>query len=351
MSEYPGQVNSSFAARGSAGTAGGLQFRDWETNERFYLETIEAYAPEVQIYQAKSIVPVEEGWDSLILDVAGCSPVGPDPGSEMIFRFPRFPKIRDAYRKEAALLTELGRLLPAPLPVFEHLHLDDPDPYRCFVAYRKLPGAPMRREDLFQADGMGARCTPLVDQLAGFLRTLHSIPLDVAYNVLGIPQPDPVAFHSAQVWRQRYLDLYTWVRQAVFPLLNRDQVARSRELWEPHLAAAENFYFQPVLIHADLGPEHILVDQMTGHLSGIIDWEDAQIGDAALDFAGLASLDTPAALDDLIELYFGKTGFQSGDPSLLKRSTWYRAIAPFYQVQYGLQVEASNHLKEGLQSI
>ena len=94
MSEYPDQLNSSFAARGSAGTAGGLQFRDWETNERFYLETIEAYAPEVQIYQAKSIVPVEEGWDSLILDVAGCSPVGPDPGSEMIFRFPRFPEIR-----------------------------------------------------------------------------------------------------------------------------------------------------------------------------------------------------------------------------------------------------------------
>jgi aminoglycoside phosphotransferase (APT) family kinase protein len=39
-----------------------------------------------------------------------------------------------------------------------------------------------------------------------------------------------------------------------------------------------------VIVHDDLGPPHILVDE-SGGLSGVIDWEDVSVGDPAGDFA------------------------------------------------------------------
>ncbi|WP_169736889.1 aminoglycoside phosphotransferase family protein [Pseudonocardia spinosispora] len=52
----------------------------------------------------------------------------------------------------------------------------------------------------------------------------------------------------------------------------------------------------PVLVHADLKGEHLLVDG-DGAISGVIDWTDAEIGDPATDIAGLAiSIGSPAAL-------------------------------------------------------
>ncbi|RJE23157.1 Phosphotransferase enzyme family [Aspergillus sclerotialis] len=43
----------------------------------------------------------------------------------------------------------------------------------------------------------------------------------------------------------------------------------------------------PSLIHNDLKGEHILIDESTGQITGILDWADAGIGDAAVDIAGL----------------------------------------------------------------
>ena len=44
----------------------------------------------------------------------------------------------------------------------------------------------------------------------------------------------------------------------------------------------------PILLHGDISMQHILVDEGDGHITGIIDWSDAMIGDACEDIAGLA---------------------------------------------------------------
>ena len=42
---------------------------------------------------------------------------------------------------------------------------------------------------------------------------------------------------------------------------------------------------EPTLIHGDLGAEHVFVEG--GHITGVIDWGDAAIGDPALDHGRL----------------------------------------------------------------
>jgi hypothetical protein len=194
----------------------------------FYLAAIQACAPQVQIFQAESIFMIEEGWDSWVLDVWGCTSLQVGSASDMIFRFPRFPEIWEAYLKEERLLAGLKGLLPVPVPDFELVHLHDPDPFRCFVAYRKLPGAPLRREDLLSS----GHPLVLINQLASFLTALHCIPLDA-----------------------------------------------------------------------------------------------------------------------VVAAYQAAPGFQPCDPGLQERAKWYRAIAPYYQIQYGLMAEKPHHLEEGLQQI
>jgi aminoglycoside 2''-phosphotransferase len=42
--------------------------------------------------------------------------------------------------------------------------------------------------------------------------------------------------------------------------------------------------YRPAILHADLSPEHVLVDPAAGAITGIIDWGDAVVGDPARDF-------------------------------------------------------------------
>lgn len=45
--------------------------------------------------------------------------------------------------------------------------------------------------------------------------------------------------------------------------------------------------YHPALIHNDVKGEHILIYPQSGRITGILDWADAGIGDAAADIAGL----------------------------------------------------------------
>ncbi|KAE8147655.1 hypothetical protein BDV25DRAFT_159826 [Aspergillus avenaceus] len=45
--------------------------------------------------------------------------------------------------------------------------------------------------------------------------------------------------------------------------------------------------YQPILVHNDIKGEHFLVNSQSGRITGILDWADIGIGNAALDIAGL----------------------------------------------------------------
>ena len=115
--------------------------------------------------------------------------------------------------------------------------------------------------------------------------------------------------------------------------------------WGRFLDDDENFRVAPAVIHSDLNCEHILLDGRSHRLAGVIDWEDAAVGDPALDFAGLLDCGQPF-VRSVLAAYGGH-----GDMGILARAGFYQAIGPCYQVLYGLDVGAQEHVIQGLNGL
>lgn len=84
-----------------------------------------------------------------------------------------------------------------------------------------------------------------------------------------------------------------------------------------------------VLVHADLGAEHIL--ESGGAITGVIDWSDAAIADPALDFARLHRDFGPDFLDRAVDAY---GGLPDGD-AVRERITFFARCAAVEDHAYG----------------
>ncbi|WP_067474575.1 phosphotransferase family protein [Actinomadura hibisca] len=121
-------------------------------------------------------------------------------------------------------------------------------------------------------------------QLAALLRALRSIPVADA-AALDVPAGQPIE------WER----LAACAEQARLRLLGTEAVAAT-PLRPPLQETAP-----PVLAHADLKGEHLMV-RSDGALAGVLDWADAELADPARDVAGLAiSVGAPAAAQIAIE--------------------------------------------------
>jgi aminoglycoside 2''-phosphotransferase len=65
-------------------------------------------------------------------------------------------------------------------------------------------------------------------------------------------------------------------------LLTRDEVQKIERVYEVFEADQRNQLLMPSVIHSDLKPAHVLVNDSSGHLSGVLDWGDACLGDQTL---------------------------------------------------------------------
>jgi aminoglycoside phosphotransferase (APT) family kinase protein len=236
-----------------------------------------------------SIREIDDGYD---FDVAVV-----DDG--WVFRFPRRPGVEEALELEVMLLPTLAPSLPVHVPQFEYVSRD---PF--FVGYRLIRGDPLVDED-----GEGVRA---------FLDALHALdPTD-----LPVEQLD---------WIDAYRDQCAEFDRVVLALLETDRRVQARRLFDDVETLVG---FEPVLLHADLGPEHLLVHD--GRLAGVIDWGDTRIGDPALDYAWL--LNGPFADWDV-------------DPELRRRARFYHRLAPWYEAHYGLFTNRPASVERGLAGI
>lgn len=80
--------------------------------------------------ELRDVRVVEDGWDSLVLDLDG----------EWIVRFPRRPEVEQWVEREIALLPELAVTLPVAVPRFDLIARNG---VVC-VGYRKPAGSPAR---------------------------------------------------------------------------------------------------------------------------------------------------------------------------------------------------------------
>lgn len=251
------------------------------------------------------LVQIGDGWDCEVHVV----------DRTWVIRVPRRPEVAARLRAEVALLAELGPALPVAVPRVEAAAPDGTG----WVAYGWIEGAPIR------PGGSAA-------DAAAFLSALHRFPVERAAE-FGVDRPD---------WEAQIGALLDDFERRVFPLLDREERALAARRFAAFRADPGSFSFRRALIHADLGPEHLLCGP-DGRLVGVIDWTDACIGDPALDFAWLLNGLGPGFARDLLAAYEGET-----DPGLTHRAAFYHLLGPWHEVAYGQDLDLTGSVERGL---
>lgn len=257
-----------------------------------------------------------EGWDSVVWEI----------NDDLLFRFPKRAEVAVRLRIEIALLPMLGPTLPAPVPRFAYVADGaDADAFPV-VGYPKLPGVP-----LVEMPAAAIAPERLAAQIGQFLTALHRFPADRA-AACGVPNASP------ESWRAQYAAMRVELRM-LFPRMTPPERARTESLFAAYLDNPAHFQFAPVLLHRDLGGDHLLLDPRTGDLAAVIDWGDVSIGDPAQDFCGLPAAWLPA----LLVGYGGAV-----DATFADRVAFYRSLGPYHTLVFGLRTGGAHFIGQGL---
>jgi aminoglycoside phosphotransferase (APT) family kinase protein len=139
-------------------------------------------------------------------------------------------------------------------------------------AYEKLPGRLMTNDDCL------AHEATLGDDIAGFLRSLHAWPSELAV-AFGVPSRE--AFWA--MLRKVRSDIDDTLRER----LSLHEYLRVQAWWDAFATDDALFAAPEALVHGDLWPDNMLVSEDGAHLLAVIDWGDSTVLDIAYDFAPL----------------------------------------------------------------
>ncbi|HEX2911845.1 MAG TPA: phosphotransferase [Chloroflexia bacterium] len=264
-----------------------------------------------------SLAYLSEGWDSVACLV----------NEEMVFRFPKRKVVESVLKVEIALLPELAPTLPLPVPHFDFVSKARGKnfPY-AFVGYPILPGEPLDEwpeENWWQP------------QLGPFLSALHAFPVSRARQ-LGVKEQVLYPLENkGQGWKAYLADFYALCRERINPLLSQEQQTGLQNYFVSYLNQPAFFEFEPKLIHADLGPEHVLADFKRLRLTGIIDFGDVSLGDPAFDVP-----------ESVRPFYQGEP-----DPTYPERRRFYSKLGPLVTILFGLDHQDALLVEYGLNTI
>jgi len=259
--------------------------------------------PDVEI---ESFAPLGHGWTVATYDVNGT----------WVVQFPRSEHAAERLRAQIQLLPELSRELSALVPVPERISLDPPA-----MLYAKLEGTAADQGP----DGIWP------ERLGRFLYDLHLVPPEF----VGMRAVPPA------VVRDRLREGLGRVQAQVLPLLSPDEAARGDALVSGFLDDDRLWSFATCLTHGDLQPEHVLVGA-GGDLVGVLDWEEAGVGDPASDFAWWLH-----ALPDQGERALAAYG-GAPDAAFRQRARALHALMPWHDVAHGLATEQERLVADGL---
>jgi len=232
------------------------------------------------------------------LDLAGFRLLGEggvfyvfETDSGLVWRFLKRPDFAGCLDLEIRLLPELHGVMSLPVPHFEHVSDRAISPR--FVGYRKIEGVAFER-----VRWAACRTDQPLQQLARFLTDLHRFPVERA-QVAGL------AVSTLDERRAQWQHRRDQIHQRVLPLLDERQQAWATRTLSDLLNDNALFDYTPTLCHGDLWAEHILFDPDRETLTGVIDWESAQIGDPACDWAALWLDHGKDAVERLLTYYQG----------------------------------------------
>jgi aminoglycoside phosphotransferase (APT) family kinase protein len=257
---------------------------------------------------------------------------------DTVFRFPRDPEFTQTLAVEAAVMRELAPTLPLPVAAID-VHEGGPNGLP-FTSHHLVSGVPIGDLGRPLAQGAGTA-------LGRFIRAMHAFPVERAVE-LGLPPLEAGGRRDAQ---RRFFE--GQVQARILPLLAGDAAAAVTAIFESVLGDAANFAGEPVLTHADIDERNVLADPVTGQLTGVIDWGDIRIGDAAGDFTSvlygaLGDAGLRTQLPSLLEAY-GMTAEEL--ESVRPRCRFYEFCWPFHDILYGLDSHNDAVVQRGVQSL
>ena len=201
----------------------------------------------------ESMVPLGSGLD--------CWAVGVGP--DVVLRIPQNDEAAAGVERDQALLPELAVVIPVAIPAPLFVARNPLGPGR-LGGYRLVRGA------VVDPDGWRERRL-LVDAnaaaIARIVEAISSFPAERA-RALGVTDGGG---------RQGYADDLERVRHDVGPLLPEPAARELADRWRRFTDDDANFDFAPVLLHADLSLDHLLV--VDGAITGVIDFGDVELGD------------------------------------------------------------------------
>lgn len=217
---------------------------------KIHLEFIRQKMPETPIREIQAIT---NGWDNDLYLVNG----------HLAFRFPKTEEVAKKVEKEMELLIQIKEQMELVLKVPEYTpHYGSNGELQC-VSYKFLQGTTFKGLKEEQTDE-NARL------LGTFLSQLHSVQ----------PKESFIAEKNRQYWESFYGEL----QEKVLPQLPKTDRKAVEEVFGAFLVGFKEEKSRTI-IHGDLTLSNIVSNQ--GKITGIIDFTDAHVGDAALDFAGL----------------------------------------------------------------
>jgi macrolide phosphotransferase len=210
-----------------------------------------------------------------------------EQGIAWVVRVPKRAEVVERAGRERQALSMLSTRLPVAVPQWQ---VFSPR----LIAYPRLGGDPAAVLDP-SAGGYRWRFDPgdpppeFLGTLAHALAVLHGID-HAAARAAGLPVERPPDFRDRWVRR---------IRTAQHVLSVPDTVWRR---WQQWLADESLWPQHAVLVHGDLHPPHILIDERR-RVTGLLDWTEAHVGDAATDFALLFATLGERPLAKLLEQY------------------------------------------------
>lgn len=211
-----------------------------------------------------------------------------EQGTRWVLRAPRRPDVLERAASERRALELVRPRLPVAVPEWRLFS-------ERLIAYPRLSGDPAAGVDL-DAGGyvwrFDEKAPPpaFLTTLAEALAALHAVEPGKA-RAAGLPVRTPAEVRAAFATRM----------ERARALLSVPDVVWRR--WQAWLADDDGLWPEhSVVIHGDLHPPHILVDD-AHRVVGLLDWTEAQVGDPATDFALLYATLGPDALDVLLEHY------------------------------------------------
>lgn len=110
-------------------------------------------------------------------------------------------------------------------------------------------------------------------------------------------------YQNTVKYKAMYQYEFEEIQRLVFPILNNKEKDTVTDIFKAYLEDKNNFNYTPVLLHNDLSNDHIIIDNQTDTLVGIIDFGDMDIGDPDYDLMYLTDDYGSSFLDNFLNYY------------------------------------------------